>query len=94
MRTRFVAIATALVLGMMVSIALVAAPAPKDQSPAKGTGWEYKVFNVDRLWAVAGEGNQSTEKSLNKLGEDGWEMIAAVPRNPGAVAEWYFKRPR
>jgi Domain of unknown function (DUF4177) len=92
MRTRFVAITTALVLGMVVCVALVAAPAPKDPPPAKGTRWEYKVFNVGGLWAVAGEGNQSTEKSLNKLGEDGWEMIAAVPSNPGGAAQWNFKR--
>jgi hypothetical protein len=95
MRTRFVAIISLVVVGM--GVALMAAPAPKDPPPAKGTQWEYKKMAEVKLLEVAGAENRSVEAGLNKLGEDRWELISVVV--PGAAGPngpfiYFFKRPK
>ena len=40
------------------------------------TQWEYKVFDIDS--------NRNVEKNLNDLGQENWEVVAAVSTNTSA----------
>jgi len=66
------------------------APAPPDKAAPAGPKWEYKVLNRGE---IADLGNKDFATGLNKLGDEGWEMVALGPgvRN---TQEYYFKRPK
>jgi hypothetical protein len=60
--------------------------------------WEYRVLNKGEIAVLAGN---SVAAGLNKLGEEGWELVAVEPgytAPPGAgggtAAQFYFKRPK
>jgi type II secretory pathway component GspD/PulD (secretin) len=65
------------------------APAPEKTVPA-GPMWEYKVFNRGEITDL---GNQDFATGLNKLGDEGWEMVA-LGQGVRAAQEYYFKRPK
>ena len=51
--------------------------------------WEYKV--------EAGKPNAGIQPALNKLGNDGWELIGVVATPPDASGNtlgFFFKRPK
>ena len=48
--------------------------------------FEYKVVNVEH-------GKKNEEEALNKLGQDGWELVAVVLTNSGNCITAYFKKP-
>jgi hypothetical protein len=54
-------------------------------TPAPAIKWEYKVLRV------TGEQKQ-VEETLNKAGEDGWELAGTVTLAPGP--HFICKRPR
>ena len=43
--------------------------------------WEYKKTGV------------LDEISMNRLGKEGWELVAAIGFSSGATATMFFKRP-
>jgi hypothetical protein len=70
-----------------------AAPGPK-------VTWEYAVITSSRLQELGAEREaiKSMTVALNKLGEDGWELVAVEPGhppdrlNPMIPAKYVFKR--
>ena len=40
--------------------------------------WEYKTFTVDDF--VSSDTNLTIEEQLNKYGENGWELMGALPK--------------
>src|SRR5262245_54859882 len=61
-------------------------PAPSGAYP--GARWEYSVLARPQVARLAGDDLQA---GLNKLGEEGWELVAVEPApGPGRL---YFKRP-
>jgi hypothetical protein len=44
--------------------------------------WEYRVLNAVELGQVV---KGSTEAALNKLGADGWELVAIEPSAPSGT---------
>ncbi len=69
--------------------------------------WEYKLLFRGRaikdFWTGAKPWNQDIEASLPALGEEGWELVAVVPRSSivgtgaaGFTSDelWVFKRPK
>ena len=78
-----------------------AAPVP-EKAVSPGPKWEYKVLTKDE---IAGLSDKDFAAGLNKLGEEGWELVAVEPAQAGArgagaggrgarEAEYYFKRPK
>lgn len=47
------------------------APAQEKGRAAPAAQWEYKVMGLD-------ESNDKAEKELNKVSEDGWELVSTV----------------
>jgi hypothetical protein len=64
------------------------APTPTGQAVAK---WEYKTLNRRDIVQL---GNNDLTTGLNKLGDEGWEMVACatLTGNVAANVEFYFKR--
>jgi hypothetical protein len=52
--------------------------------------WEYRVLDAVELGQVV---KGSTEGALNKLGADGWELVAIEPSAPSRTGVYYFRRP-
>jgi hypothetical protein len=78
-----------------------AAPVP-EKLVSPGPKWEYKVLTKDVIAELA---NKDFAAGLNKLGDEGWELVAVEPAQAGArgagaggrgarEAEYYFKRPK
>jgi hypothetical protein len=44
--------------------------------------WEYKL-----VWSLS-------EPKMNQLGEEGWELVAAVVPSSTDTIAFYFKRPK
>jgi hypothetical protein len=76
-------------------------PAAHSQPRAPEVNWEYKVTNYEAVgklvapdetdgWKLGHLANQ--EAGLNKLAQDGWELVAvaAQPRTPGP--DYYLRR--
>jgi hypothetical protein len=66
--------------------------------PLKPAQWEYKAMHYSDLVALGGSKDASTapirfaELGLNKLGEDGWELVEVT----GGISDrsYYLKRPK
>lgn len=62
---------------------------------AKLTTWEYKVIYHDDRPQSGTSGTRArsgaSEDKLNKLGKEGWELVA-VRSGSGSEAVFYFKR--
>jgi hypothetical protein len=58
-----------------------AAPVP-EKAVSAGPKWEYKVLTKDEILEL---GNKDFTAGLNKLGDEGWELIA-VPAAPAGAA--------
>jgi hypothetical protein len=56
--------------------------------PYAGSRWEYQVHSKPEVVKLGGG---SLRSGLNKLGEEGWEMIGLEPA--AGSGELYFKRP-
>jgi hypothetical protein len=69
--------------------------------PPKTVQWENRVLDGYRLGQLGGAkeldsgGYEDIEKGLNKLGAEGWELVAVRSRGP-AISEndYYLKRPK
>jgi hypothetical protein len=63
-----------------------------DEKPALAVKWEYKTESIN------GTPDFTHEKILNKLGEEGWEIVGFHTRDEqpprGAVTKYVFKRPK
>lgn len=61
------------------------------------TRWQYKVVKVSMGGMVDPNIDKVDDRWLNQYGDEGWELVAAVPMNRGGgltVAEYFiFKRP-
>jgi Bacterial type II/III secretion system short domain len=59
--------------------------------------WEYQTLTRDKLAEL---GKSDVTAGLNKVGDDGWELVAVTPAQearpgtPSRPAEFYFKRPK
>jgi hypothetical protein len=54
--------------------------------------FEYRIVGGDRLRHKWGGGTPPSEKKLNELGEEGWDLVHIVNTNIGP--QWVFKRAR
>ena len=92
-------------LAVTVTLLLMALPQAETFAQAQKSGsmeiqkWEYRVvtFSSSR-GQTAGDveslraRNKDSEKALNELGAEGWELVA-VRENPSRDPVYYFKRP-
>lgn len=83
----------------LVIAALVAGWGARAQGPALKT-WEYKVVTKQHLSVSASAPASLSERELNKLGDDGWELVEtrsfSAPQG-GLVnhqTDYFFKRLR
>jgi type II secretory pathway component GspD/PulD (secretin) len=54
--------------------------------------WEYQTLTRGKVVEL---GKNDLAAGLNKLGDDGWELVAVTAgQEPGQAAEYYFKRPK
>jgi hypothetical protein len=49
--------------------------------------WEYRLENIVRL------SEEEANALLQRLGQDGWELIAAAYNESGYLTQLVFKRP-
>ena len=59
----------------------------KEKPATAKVKWEYKVIPMPNRIVAA------TEKALNELGRDGWELVAITPADKGFIGQAFFKRP-
>jgi|GEM_PF-4281887 len=94
--------ATAILLTACAAGWLSASTSAQVSTPAmSATKWEYKVFSGEDLAILGdprivknGQGgfyHVATEKALNELGKDGWELTAA-PNRSGDYFLFFLKR--
>jgi hypothetical protein len=81
-------------LGAAAGTSLAAEPGP-GPTPAGPAKWEYRILTREQ---VAKLGKNDVVAGLNRLGKDGWELVAVEPalapaKGAGAV-QFYLKRPR
>jgi hypothetical protein len=75
----------------LVAAAEPSPPASADAKPAFPIQWEYRVLTREQVLEL---GKKDMAAGLNKLGAEGWELVAIEPANVAAKpAELYFKRP-
>src|SRR5438552_10170455 len=78
-------IATGFVL-LVLGVGSPGAARSAEPEPRGAARWEYRILTKDQVLEL---GKKDLAAGLNKLGDDGWELVAAPP------AEGYiFKRPR
>jgi hypothetical protein len=55
--------------------------------------WEYKQVSMLEL---AGDpvDVKNVPINLNKLGDEGWELVAIAPTKDGTIVDYVFKRPK
>lgn len=60
------------------------------------SSWEYKIVKTEKsFWS--GEDKSDTEKILNDLGRDGWDLVSVIPLSQGGSTnglQCFFKRKR
>ncbi|RMH91102.1 DUF4177 domain-containing protein [Lysobacter pythonis] len=52
--------------------------------------WEYKVIDVSAN--LSGRPGEKVERTLNELGEDGWELVSALRGSLMEPTRLYLKR--
>lgn len=75
------AAAAALTLGLLLLWIPASSGQPPDAKPA--APWEYKTF--------FGLNRQTNDEELNRLGQEGWELVA-VGDDPRGLVRYVFKR--
>jgi hypothetical protein len=92
-----IAAAGAVVLLVAAGSAAAAADEGAKTKAAPPAKWEYQVLTHDQIADLA---KKDFAAGLNKLGADGWELVAVEPRTdrdhgakPSGQAAFYFKRP-
>jgi Bacterial type II/III secretion system short domain len=88
---------------IVIALALIAlgtvtclAEAPAGKAAGRPQ-WEYQTLSREKITEL---GKNDFAAGLNKLGDDGWELVAvtlsqdARPQVPSRPAEYYFKRAR
>jgi hypothetical protein len=75
-----------------------ARPVPASAQPAMAPAkWEYKVLTPPAIEKLGGKEPGAFGTGLNKLGEEGWELVAIEPGHvpaPVRLPRYLFKRPR
>jgi hypothetical protein len=82
-----------LLAGVFLVLGLVAAPSPATEqtlTPAPGAKkqpvkvkWEYQVLTAPDIEKLAGKGSRDRfTDGLNRLGDQGWELVTVVPGGP------------
>jgi|SRR6516165_6539570 hypothetical protein len=106
----------ALLFVLMATVAVVCSggadgqqpsPPPAEKADAKARiKWEYKALSYDELKRLEFDkrGTDTPDYGLNRLGDEGWELVAieppiAAPAGPipytgGRPALYIFKRPK
>jgi hypothetical protein len=87
----------AVLLGVLFAAASSPVTAGDEAPQAKGAvapKWEYQALSKEQ---VVAHGKKDLAAGLNKLGDDGWELVAVVPEGRperrAGQATFYFKRP-
>lgn len=52
--------------------------------------WEYKV--IDIIPQITGSPGQKVEETLNRMGEEGWELVSALRCSLMEPTRLYLKR--
>ncbi len=78
----------------MLLLFLAGVPCGKSQTPIPAPHpaplqWEYRVVTKDQ---VLESGKKNLTAGLDRLGEEGWELVGIESTSPPVV--FYFKRPR
>lgn len=87
------------VVSVVVTCVLLIGDRARTADPVKPPQWEYRVMHYTDVAKVGGRKDneasdeQYVEKGLNKLGQDGWELVAVTSSGPGAGnGHLYLKR--
>lgn len=93
-------IAAPLVLLVALSVSAPHAGGQPAKPPAV-MKWEYKSIRLNEIYAYGGKYEPDLDKSLNKLGEEGWELAGintvVFPHafsGPMPSPTYVFKRPK
>src|SRR5437763_17022518 len=87
---------------LVIGVAASTPPAPafgqgaRSATPAK---WEYRVLTRERVAAL---GKSDLAAGLNRLGEEGWQLVAVEPaftpekssKDPARAAHFFLMRPK
>jgi hypothetical protein len=86
--------------GLLLAVVVAdgARPVPASAQPASTrVRWEYKLLTPTAIEALSGKEPGAFLSGLNKLGEDGWELVAIEPGHvpaPVRLPRYLFKRPK
>jgi hypothetical protein len=72
-------------------------PVPAQEKPAAARKWEYNILTTIEIEKLSGQQAGALVAGLNKLGEEGWELVAIEPGHvppPVRLPRYVFKRPR
>jgi hypothetical protein len=92
--TRMGVVCGVLLLGLVATPCVLPSGAA-GQPAATRVKWEYKVLSTSAIEKLGGEDGMAA--GLNKLGEDGWELVAIDPGHvppPVKLPRYVFKRPK
>lgn len=67
------------------------------QPAVQRSKWEYRVLTPSAIEELGGKGTGALAAGLNKLGDDGWELVAIEPGHvppPVKLSRYVFKRPK
>ena len=53
--------------------------------------YEYRIHDIEG-WMFANKSLSETQKELNVLGEQGWEVVAPLTRGDGGTIAFVLKR--
>jgi len=87
---------TVLLLAAVVAVGIGSDHAAAQPAAPRGK-WEYKVLTPTAIEELGGKDGGALAAGLNKLGDEGWELVAIEPGHvppPVKLPRYVFKRPK